>query len=105
MWCSLVPIGCPAMASSGTREIRREEGTMYGLISKIVAAPNRRGDLITILKESSREMPGCLSYVIAEDAADENGVWVTEIWDSEASHQTSLSLPAVKDAIGRAKPL
>ena len=78
---------------------------MYGLISKIVAGPNRRGELITILKESSSEMPGCLSCVIAEDAADENGVWITEIWESEASHQKSLSLPAVKDAIGRAKPL
>ncbi len=78
---------------------------MYGLINKIVAAPNRRGELISILKASSIDMSGCISYVIAEDAADENGIWVTEIWDSEASHQASLSLPAVRDAIGRAKPL
>lgn len=78
---------------------------MYGLINKIISAPNRREDLIAILKESSNNMPGCVSYVIAEDAADGNGIWVTEIWESEASHQASLSLPAVKEAIGKAKPL
>ncbi len=60
---------------------------MYGLINKIVAVPKRRDDLIAILKESSNAMPGCLSYVIAEDASDENGIWITEIWDSEESHR------------------
>lgn len=78
---------------------------MYGLISKVVSIANRRDDLIAILQASSAHMPGCLSYVIAKDLADENSIWVTEVWDSEASHQASLSLPAVKDAIDRAKPL
>lgn len=78
---------------------------MYGFINKIVAVPKRRDDLIAILKESSNAMPGCLSYVIAEDASDENGIWITEIWDSEESHRGSLSLPGVKDAISKARPL
>lgn len=78
---------------------------MYGLISKVLSAPNRRDDLIAILQESSAHMPGCLSYVIAKDLADENSIWVTEVWDSEATHAASLSLPAVKDAINRAKPM
>jgi quinol monooxygenase YgiN len=78
---------------------------MYGLINKVVAAPNRRNELIALLKGSSNAMPGCLSYVIAEDAADENGIWITEIWDSEESHQASLSLSTVKQAIAKARPL
>jgi len=78
---------------------------MYGLINKIIAAPDRRDELIAILKQSSTAMPGCLSYVIAEDASDENGIWVTEIWDSEESHRGSLSLQGVKDAIAKARPL
>ena len=48
-------------------------------------------------------MPGCFSYVVAKDAADENAIWVTEAWDSMASHDASLSLPAVKNAIPRSK--
>ena len=50
-------------------------------------------------------MPGCFSYVLAKDSADENVTWVTEVWDSLASHDASLSLPSVKNAMPRAKPL
>ena len=50
-------------------------------------------------------MQGCLSYIVAKDAADENTIWVTEAWDSMASHDTSLSLPAVKNAIPRARAI
>jgi quinol monooxygenase YgiN len=48
-------------------------------------------------------MPGCFSYVVAKDSADENTIWVTEVWDSPASHDDSLSLPSVKNAIPLAK--
>ena len=50
-------------------------------------------------------MPGCLSYVVGEDAKDPNAVWVTEVWDSEASHRASLGLPVVRAAIEAAMPL
>jgi quinol monooxygenase YgiN len=78
---------------------------MYGLIAKLVSAPNRREDVIAILREGTTQMGGCFSYVIAKDLTDENTIWVTEVWDSAAAHDASLSLPAVKDAIVRAKPL
>ncbi len=50
-------------------------------------------------------MPGCLSYVIALDPEDENSLWVTEVWDSQSSHQESLSLPSVQAAIQQGRPL
>jgi hypothetical protein len=50
-------------------------------------------------------MPGCLSYVVAKDANDENTIWVTEVWDSMAGHDASLSLPAVRNAIPRGKAI
>jgi len=78
---------------------------MYGLIVKVTTAPGRREDMIRILKESAADMPGCLSYVVARDVADENVLWVTEVWDSEASHDASLSLPAVKKAIPQGKEI
>jgi quinol monooxygenase YgiN len=43
--------------------------------------------------------------VIATDAADADALWITEVWDSAASHKASLALPAVQDAITKAKPL
>ncbi len=34
-----------------------------------------------------------------------DGIWITEVWDSAASHTASLSLPSVRDAIGKGRPL
>jgi quinol monooxygenase YgiN len=50
-------------------------------------------------------MPGCLSYVVAHDPDDADALWITEVWDSEASHKASLGLPAVQEAIAMARPL
>ena len=79
---------------------------MYGLIGKMKAAPGQRDALIAILVDGvSAIMPGCLSYVVAQDPADADAIWITEVWDSQASHKASLSLPSVKDAISRGRPL
>jgi quinol monooxygenase YgiN len=61
--------------------------------------------LTAILLEGIHDMPGCLSYVIAQDAQDADALWITEIWDSQSSHQASLSLPAVQQAISHGRPL
>lgn len=79
--------------------------TMYGLIGKITAAAGQRDVLVSILLDSTQSMPGCLSYVIATDPADADALWITEVWDSAASHHASLSLPAVQATIAKARPL
>ena len=78
---------------------------MYGLIVKLSSVAGKRDELIGTLKEAAVDMPGCFSYVVAKDSADENVVWITEVWDSQASHDASLLLPSVKNAMPRAKPL
>lgn len=78
---------------------------MYGLISKVKVAPGQRDALISILLEGLNDMPGCLSYIVAKDPADSDAIWVTEAWDSKESHQASLSLPSVQQAISHGGPL
>lgn len=78
---------------------------MYGLIGKMTAQPDQREALATILLEGTTEMPGCLSYVVARDPNDADALWITEVWDTQESHQASLSLPAVQAAIARGMPL
>lgn len=78
---------------------------MHGLIGKMIAAPGQRDALIAILLEGVAGMPGCLSYVVAIDPADDNAIWITEAWDSKASHTASLSLPSVQAAIAKGRPL
>ena len=78
---------------------------MHGLIGKMISVSGQRENLIAILMEGIHDMPGCLSYIVARDPADENGIWITEVWEDESSHKASLSLPAVQSAISRARPL
>lgn len=78
---------------------------MYGLIGRMKAAPGKRAELAAILLEGTGDMPGCLSYVIAEDTQDADALWITEVWDDADSHRASLSLPSVQAAIARGRPL
>ena len=78
---------------------------MYGLIAQMIAVPGRRDELVALLAEATADMPGCLSYVIAEDMANPDAIWITEIWTSADDHRRSLNLPLVKDTIAEARPL
>lgn len=82
-----------------------ETHQMFGMIGKIIAVSGQRDTLIAILLKNAGEMPGCRSYIVAKDSTDANAIWVTEVWDSKASHDASLSLPSVKQAIAAGKPL
>lgn len=53
----------------------------------------------------TQAMPGCLSYVIADDSADSDALWITEVWDSATSHKASLSLPEVQAALQAGRPM
>jgi quinol monooxygenase YgiN len=78
---------------------------MFGLISKVNTVPGQRDALAELLSAGTQAMPGCLSYVIATDPADDNAVWITEVWDSQSSHQASMSLPAVQAAIAKGRTM
>jgi quinol monooxygenase YgiN len=78
---------------------------MYGVIGKISTVPGQRDALAALLVDGTQAMPGCLSYVVASDPADANALWITEVWDSQASHQASLQLPSVQAAIAKGRPL
>jgi quinol monooxygenase YgiN len=78
---------------------------MYGLIGKMTAVAGQRDALAAILIDGTAAMPGCLSYVVAADATEPDALWVTEVWDSQASHKASLQLPGVQAAIAKGRPL
>ena len=78
---------------------------MYGLIGKMSATAGNRDALASILLSGTGAMPGCLSYIIANDPADPDALWITEVWDSQESHRASLQLPSVQEAIAKGRPL
>ena len=43
--------------------------------------------------------------MVAADATALDALWVTEVWESQASHQASLQLAGVKAAIAKGRPV
>jgi len=78
---------------------------MYGLIGKMTVQPGKREELTKLLLDGVAAMPGCLSYIVANDPIDANLLGITEAWESKDAHAASLSLPFVRDAITKARPL
>ena len=77
----------------------------YKVNSKITLAEGQRGAFIEILEAGTRDMPGNLSYSITVDEADANAILVRELWEDEAAHKASLSLPSVQAAIAKGRPM
>ncbi|MEX0913674.1 MAG: antibiotic biosynthesis monooxygenase [Demequina sp.] len=82
-----------------------KEERMYGLTGSLMVLPENRQALVEALLEGARDMPGCVSYAVGEDTEDESVVWVSEVWVSRQSHSEALTLPHVREAIERARPL
>ena len=98
--------GALLLALSGEAALNAEGVRgMYGMIGKITAASGQRDALARLLLSGSADMPGCLSYVVSEDLKEPDVLWVSEAWDNKEHHAASLNLPAVKEAIARARPL
>ena len=100
-----VATGLSAMASLCGCNAMKEKPDMYGIIGKMLANEGKRDELIAILLDGTRDMPGCLSYVISRDLSDENALWVTEVWESKEDHEASLSLESVQQAIASGRPM
>ncbi|NYF30998.1 putative quinol monooxygenase [Sphingopyxis sp. JAI108] len=87
-------------------EARMEEADpQYGLLGQMMAQPGKRAELVAILSEGTGEMPGNIAYLIGEDSANPDAIWIVELWESKEAHAASLKLPAVQDAIKRGRPL
>jgi quinol monooxygenase YgiN len=80
---------------------------MFMLHGRLGAKPGKRDELLAILTtgEQGEPMPGCRLYLVAVDPTDSDGVWITEVWESEDAHAASLQLERVKTQIARAMPI
>ena len=79
----------------------------YGLIGKLFTRAGQREAMLTILSEASAMMMAredCQLYLVSKDAEDETAIWVTEVWTSKEAHDEALTLPAVRELIGKGMP-
>lgn len=80
----------------------------FGLHGSLLATPGQRGSLVTHMLEAAglmKDAPGCDLYLVSTLEADDDAVWITEVWRTEADHDASLSLPGVQELIERARPI
>ena len=77
----------------------------YGLIGQMLAQPGQRDALIAILTEGTGSMPGNFAYLIGEDSANADAIWIVELWENREAHAASLQLPVVQEAIRKGRPL
>lgn len=98
--------GSAALAATGPVAPAGGGGkTMYGLIGRMTAQPGQRAALAAILVDVATKMPGCLSYIVANDPDNADTLWITEAWVSQEAHAGSLSQEEVKAAIAKGRPL
>lgn len=79
----------------------------YGYLASMKAKPGHRDDVVSILLsgvDGLREA-GCHLYVVSRAQADDDTIWVSEVWESKQHHDASLQLPEAKAAIGQAMPM
>ena len=57
-----------------------EEQPHYGLIGQMIAQPGQRAALAAILTEDTDAMPGNFAYLVGEDSANPDALWIVELW-------------------------
>jgi quinol monooxygenase YgiN len=79
----------------------------YGYIGSMKARPGHRDDVVSLLLsgvDGLREA-GCQLYVVSVSQADDDTIWVSEVWPTKEHHDASLQLPETKAAISQAMPM
>jgi quinol monooxygenase YgiN len=79
----------------------------YGYIGSMKAKPGHRDDVVSILLGGAGSLreAGCDLYIVSVSDADEDTIWVSEVWQTKEHHDASLQLPETKAAIGEVMPM
>jgi len=80
----------------------------YAMTGKFITTAEDRDKLIDILVTAGKEMQendDCLLYLACKDEANDDVVWVMELWTSKEAHDESLAQPQTRELIGKALPV
>jgi len=80
----------------------------FGMQAVLTAQPGKGTQLADLMLEASKlvsNVSGCEIYIVQRAIADMDKILITEVWTDQAAHQASLTDPAVRELIGRARPL
>ncbi len=72
----------------------------HALYTQYTAKRGQGEALIEVLKKTYdivAEAEGCRIYIINQEAADADTIWVTELWDKQEDHAISQTLDGCKE--------
>ncbi|MDJ0751150.1 MAG: putative quinol monooxygenase [Woeseiaceae bacterium] len=98
-------VGLSAIAAFCGSQSLAAQSQMHGVIDKLITHDGKRDELISILLKGTKDLPGCLSYVVSKDLEDANALWVTEVWESRQKSEESFLLESVQEIMAKGKPL
>lgn len=78
---------------------------MDTMIGRMQATPGNRDELADALVHGVDDMPGCLTYLVAVDPDDADGVWIAEAWVSHEAHTAWLESDATRALVDSIRPL
>src|SRR3546814_2612899 len=84
----------PATKRRALEAKMEESDPQFGLLGQMMAQRGQRAALVAILAEGTSEMPGNIAYLVGEDSANPDAIWIVELWDSKEAHTASLPLTA-----------
>jgi quinol monooxygenase YgiN len=79
----------------------------YGYNGSMKTKSGHRDDVVSILLAGADGLraAGCALYVVSVSDADDDTIWINEVWESKEHQDASLQLPEVKAAISKAMPM
>ncbi len=79
----------------------------YGYIGSMKTMPGHRDDVVSILLSGVESLwdAGCDLYLVSVSDADDDTIWVSEVWQTKEHHDASLQLPETKAAISKTMPM
>ncbi len=76
----------------------------FGVIAHLTAQAGKRDAMIDALS-GLIGMKGNISFIIAKDGKNADGIYITEIWESKEAHDAALTTDQFKAAFGKAAPM
>jgi len=80
----------------------------FGIQVTLRAVKSKGDNLAQIMLEVAQlieNLPGCQTYIVIRSMSDPDQVMITEIWDSQQSHQNSLANPKISSLINSSRTL
>lgn len=76
----------------------------FGLIGHVTAKPGMRDAMIEALSPLIGAK-GCLNFVIAKDPKTEDGIWLSQVWESKEIHDQIYEDDLFKAVMDKTRPL